>query len=211
MLSGWLSGWRAIPPRQRGALTALLMLVLAVNIRQPFPAIAPLHHIPTLILIATAPWWWRRWPLSDRGLFGLLGVFALHSIGARWTYSSVPYDDWAKALSGNSLSDMFGWTRNHYDRLVHFAFGLLLVRPMIEWLRPLLPTRPFVRLAGAVLILLAISAAYELFEWALTFTVPAAMADDYNGQQGDAWDAQKDMAIALLGSLIAALWALRRR
>src|SRR3546814_5630047 len=57
---------------------------------------------------------------------------ALHTLGGRYAYSNVPYDDWARALAGTSLSDAFGWTRNHYDRLVHFAFGALSVIPVAE-------------------------------------------------------------------------------
>ena len=51
---------------------------------------------------------------------------ALHTLGGRYAYSNVPYDEWTRALAGTSLSEAFGWTRNHYDRLVHFAFGALV-------------------------------------------------------------------------------------
>src|SRR3546814_12432328 len=57
---------------------------------------------------------------------------ALHTLGGRYAYSNVPYDDWARALTGASLSDAFGWTRNHYDRIAHFAFGALSVIPVAE-------------------------------------------------------------------------------
>ena len=60
--------------------------------------------------------------------------------------------------------------------------------------------------------MLAASALYEMFEWALTLAAAGAIADAYNGQQGDIWDAQKDMALATFGALAAATWlALRRR
>ncbi len=195
---------------QMAALGALALLVLAVNIDQPFPAVAPLHHIPTVALIASAPCWLRRWPLSNAALFCLLAFFALHSFGARWTYSNVPYDLWLRGLAGTDTALLFGWSRNHYDRLVHCACGLLLMLPLVEWIRPILtlPWRGLV--VAAVILLLALSGAYELFEWLLSLTVPTGMADDYNGQQGDVWDAQKDMALALAGSLLAAIWLMRR-
>lgn len=199
-----------VPRVQPLALLALLALVLLVNIDQPFPEIAPLHHIPTLALILSAPWWLRRWPLSDAALFCLVGFFALHSFGARWTYSSVPYDDWAMALSGTTIGDMFGWSRNQYDRLVHLAYGALLMLPLSEWLRPLFGAAWRLLLTMAVVILLASSAAYELFEWALTLFMAPGAAEAYNGQQGDSWDAHKDMALALAGSLAAAIWIGRR-
>lgn len=195
-----------IPRPQRIALLALLALVLIVNIDQPFPQVAPLHHIPTLALIFSAPWWLRRWLLSDAALFCLVCFFALHSFGARWTYSSVPYDAWAMAMTGTTVSELFGWSRNHYDRLVHFVYGALLVLPLSEWLRPLLGGSRRMLLTMAVLLLLASSAAYELFEWLLTLFMAPADAEAYNGQQGDNWDGHKDMALALGGSVVAALW-----
>ncbi len=201
-----LTRWRAIPHVQRIALVALLALVALVNIDQPYLALSPLHHIPTLALILAAPWWLRRWPLSDGALFCLVGFFALHSIAARWTYSYVPYDAWMQSLTGATVNQLFGWSRNHFDRLVHFAFGALLVLPLAEWLKPLLPTLR-VRLFAVVILLLAASAAYELFEWLLTLFMAPGAAEAYNGQQGDIWDAHKDMALALAGSVAAALWA----
>jgi putative membrane protein len=205
----WLIGWRTIPRLQRLALVGLLALVALVNIDQPYPALAPLHHIPTLALIASAPWWLRRWPLSDGALFCLVGFFALHSIAARWTYSYVPYDAWAKAVSGTTINELFGCNRNHFDRLVHLAFGALLLPLVAEWMRLILPALRQ-RLIAAAILLLAASAAYELFEWLLTLFMAPGAAEAYNGQQGDMWDAHKDMALALAGSVAAALWIARR-
>ena len=107
-----IAAWRAISSSQRAALLALLALAALVNIDQPYPALAPLHHIPTLALIFSAPWWLRRWPLNDGALLCLVGFFALHSIAARWTYSYVPYDAWAQAVSGTTINELFGWNRN---------------------------------------------------------------------------------------------------
>lgn len=207
-MAGRLS--RRLSRSQLTGFALLALLVLVVNIAQPFPAVAPLHHIPTVALIVSAPLWLRRWPLGNAALFCLLGFFALHSFGARWTYTNVPYDDLLRALADTDTGALFGWTRNHYDRLVHFAFGGLMVLPVMDWLRPALALKPRGLVASAVVILLAVSAGYELFEWLLTFTVPEHVASDYNGQQGDLWDAQKDMALALLGSLAAAVWLLWR-
>lgn len=193
------------------ALAVLTVLLVAVNIAQPFPTVAPLHHMPTVALIISAPWWLKRWPLGNVALICLLCFFALHSIGARWTYTNVPYDVWLRALIGTDTTALFGWTRNHYDRLVHFAFGALMLLPVMEWLRPALPLKPRGLVVAAMVVLLAVSAGYELFEWLLTFTVPDHIAADYNGQQGDQWDAQKDMALALLGSCAAAMSLMVRR
>jgi putative membrane protein len=63
----------------------------------------------------------------------------------------------------------------------------------------------------AFLFVGAFSAAYEIFEWQLTLLAPAGLADDYNGQQGDPWDSQKDMAMAILGAAAASFWTLFKR
>ena len=105
-------------------------------------------------------------------------------------------------MTGTSLSDAFGWARNHYDRFVHFAFGALSVIPVVEiarrWGR-LGPRGAALTVLGWVL---AISCLYEIFEWLLTIVTAGETADRYNGQQGDIWDAQKDMALATLGAIL---------
>lgn len=127
----------------------------------------------------------------------------LHILGARFIYSFVPYDDWSIALFGSSISEWFAWERNHYDRLVHFAFGALFMAPAVDVAtRYGRMTTSWAILFG-VLFVMAMSAWYEAFEWLLTVVVSPLDAESYNGQQGDLWDAQKDMALAFLGSLMA--------
>lgn len=189
-------------PAQRRLIGTLLLLLLLAQIDQPYPEIALLQHIPTMLLIVAAPWLLRRWPLSTASVACIVLFMALHTLGGRYAYSNVPYDDWLRALTETSLSDAFGWTRNHYDRFVHFAFGALSAVPVAEVARRWggLGAR------GAVLSVLgwvlAISCLYEIFEWLLTIVAAGETADRYNGQQGDIWDAQKDMALATLGAVM---------
>jgi putative membrane protein len=209
---GWLTeGWRDIPRAQRWMVAALAALLLLAQIDQPYPETAPLHHLPTLALILFLPGTLRRWPMSTGAVACILIFFALHTVAARWTYTDVPYDQWARALTGRSVSDVFGFTRNHFDRLVHLSYGLLAVLPVFEALRRHLGLSRRVSLYIAVEAVLAVSALYEVFEWGLSLAVAGDLAARYNGQQGDIWDAQKDMALAFLGSLVAAFWVVRRR
>ena len=190
------------PPAQRRLIGLLLVLLLAAQIDQPYPEIALLQHIPTMMLIVTAPLLLRRWPLSTAAVACIVAFMALHTLGGRYAYSNVPYDDWVRTLTGTSLSDAFGWTRNHYDRLVHFAFGALSVVPVAEIARR---WGGLSRRGAAFTVLgwvLAISCLYEIFEWLLTIVAAGETADRYNGQQGDIWDAQKDMALATLGAIL---------
>ena len=187
---------------QRRLLGLLLVLLLAAQIDQPYPEIALLQHIPTMLLIVTGPLLLRGWPLSTASVACIVAFMALHTLGGRYAYSNVPYDDWARAVTGTTLSDAFGWTRNHYDRLVHFAFGALSVVPVAEVARR---WGGLSRRGAAFTVLgwvLAISCLYEIFEWLLTIVAAGETADRYNGQQGDIWDAQKDMAFATLGAIL---------
>ena len=178
----------------------LALLVAVANIRQPFPDVAPLHHIPTLALLAGSPFLLRRWPLSTANVACLSAFLALHTIGGRYTYSNLPYDAWFEALTGQSI----GFSRNNYDRFVHLAFGLLAVPPGFEVLRRHGKLGPALALTGAVGFVVVLGAFYEMFEWVLTLVLAGPLADDYNGQQGDIWDAQKDQLLALAGALVSA-------
>ena len=207
-----IAAWRALPARQRSMLAALALLLLLAQLKQPFPATAPLHHLPTLALLLAAPFLVRRHPLSDAALGCIVLFLVLHTIGGRYTYTNVPYDAWARALTGGTVSEAFGFTRNHYDRLVHFGYGALAILPVREALQRHAGLRPRTSLYIAVESVLAVSALYEIFEWLLTLTMEGSVANAYNGQQGDPWDAQKDMALAALGALlIAGALAMRRR
>lgn len=200
------TNWRALSLAQKRALAALAAMVVLAQVSQPFPEIAWLHHLPTAALLLAAPALLKRWPTSDGAVVAVALFFALHTLGGRYTYSNVPYDAWALALTGGTASEAFGWTRNHYDRLVHLAFGLLFYAPVREIAVRHLGQGRWMAALWAVAFVLSGGALYEMFEGVLTLMVAPGMADDYNGQQGDMWDAQKDMGLAFTGSLIAAAW-----
>ena len=198
-------GVAALPARQKIMIAALALLLALAQVDQPVPRTAPLHHLPTLALLLGAPFLLRRWPLSDAAVGCVAIFFALHTIGGRYTYSEVPYDAIAQALFGQGLTETFGFARNHYDRLVHLSYGLLAVQPVREVLKRHLGVRPGIALYIAVESVLAVSLLYEVFEWGLTLTMRGPLADAYNGQQGDIWDAQKDMALAASGAVLTAI------
>lgn len=201
--------WLAVPLVQRRMIWALAVAVVAANLWQPYPEIAPLQHIPTVLLLFASPWLLGRWPLSDRSVASLVVFLALHTLAGRYTYSNVPYDAWGRALTGVSIDAALGTTRNGFDRLVHLSFGLLWVGPVAEIVRRYAGVGWRISLWFAVLFVGCVSALYEVFEWLLTMLLAPGMADAYNGQQGDVWDAQKDMAIAMLGAFLACLWRAR--
>jgi putative membrane protein len=180
-----------------------LVLWAVSCIALPYPEFFAMQHVPTVLATAALVWLERRGGVS-RISFALITIFLLmHVIGARYLYSYVPYDDWSEALLGFRINERFGFERNHYDRLVHFAFGLLLVLPVWEFCANRLRLRAAWAATGAICTVLAASAVYEIAEWAVAMIFAPDWAEAYNGQQGDAWDAQRDMALAWLGAMLA--------
>ena len=189
-------------------IAALAAAVAVAQIDQPYPGEAALQHIPTVLVLLASPWLLHRWPLSDRAVGCVLAFLLLHTLGGRYTYSNVPYDDWSRALIGRSISETLGLVRNDYDRLVHFSFGLLAVPAVREVQMRHKRVEAHLALYLAVEFVFAFSCLYEIFEWLLTVVAAGPLADDYNGQQGDVWDTQKDMAVAAVGALISSGWQL---
>lgn len=140
----------------------------------------------------------------SRFSYTLIFVFlCLHTVGAHYTYAEVPYDRWFESVFNFSLNDAIGFERNHYDRAVHFSYGLLLAYPVREIFIRIANVRGFWGYFLPLDITLSTSAIFELVEWgaAIVFGEGADMA--YLGTQGDVWDAHKDMALAGTGALIA--------
>jgi len=195
-----LSVWKALPVRQRWMIVLLALGIILGTVKSPYPAVAPLHHVPTVFVVFVAPWLLRRWPLSDGAVAAILVFLLLHTLGGRYTYSNVPYDQ----FFGFSITETFGFRRNHYDRLVHVAFGVLAIAPMREILTRHAGFSRAASFYGAISFVLSVSALYEIFEWLLTIVVAGPTADAYNGQQGDIWDSQKDMALLAMAAFLTA-------
>jgi putative membrane protein len=146
----------------------------------------------------------RRFVFSNFSYALIASFLALHTYGAHYTYSESAFGDWLKAALGLS--------RNHYDRIVHFGFGLLLVHPIHEMGRRVLHLRGGWAYSIPWLTVLALSAGYEIVEGWTARLVSPELGTAYLGTQGDEWDAQKDMSLANSGSLISlALIALVQR
>lgn len=188
---------------QRSLLLLIAAATVASWIRAPYRDQMVLQHIPTAVVLIFWLLLARRFPLTNTAAACLASFMILHVVGARYLYSYVPYDDWARAICGVDLTSIFHFRRNHFDRLVHFSFGALWVRPTWEiCVRYFRVPRRFAYYTAFEFVL-AFSMLYELVEWGLSMALAPADADAYNGQQGDMWDAQKDMSFALLGALLA--------
>ncbi|MGH8631758.1 MAG: DUF2238 domain-containing protein [Burkholderiales bacterium] len=148
---------------------------------------------------------YRRLTLSRISYFLIFVFLSLHLIGAHYTYSLVPCDQWSEALTGRRLNDLLGWERNNFDRMVHFSYGLLLAYPVREMFLRVAALRGFWGYFFPLDITMSTSMLYELIEWGAAIAFGGELGQAFLGTQGDIWDAHKDMALASTGALIAML------
>lgn len=183
------------------ALTALLMATLAallVSGITPYDRLTWWMEImPVLIALPLLFSGRRKFPLTPL-LYGLLFFHGLVlMLGGHYTYARVPLGFW--------MQDWFDFTRNHYDRIGHLTQGFvpaILAREILIRLSPLKPGGWLFFLVSSVV--LAVSACYEFVEWWASLLY-GADANEFLATQGDIWDTQWDMLLALIGSLISQL------
>jgi putative membrane protein len=162
-----------------------------------------LENLLVVIFVALLFATYRRLTFS-RVSYTLIFLFlCLHSVGAHYTYAEVPYDAWWHWMTGRSLNEMLGWTRNNFDRVVHFSYGLLLAYPIREIFLRVANVRGFWGYFLPLDLTASTSMVFELLEWAVVVVVASDLGKAYLGTQGDEWDAHKDMALASLGAVIA--------
>lgn len=178
-------------------LAAYLAIWLALAINPVFRKDWLLENIIVFVAVPLFVLTARRLRFSDFTYTCLFAFFVLHAIGAHYTYSLVPYADWWQALGGGAPEG-----RNHYDRFVHFIYGLLVTPAAVEvfehygrYSRPWAFLMPWMFMAGHSVI-------YELIEFVAAIAFGGDLGQAYLGTQGDVWDSQKDMALALAGATL---------
>ena len=170
-----------------------------------------LEHVLTVALLGFLCLTFRAFRLTNLSYLLVFTFMCLHVVGAHYTYALVPYDDWLTTaarrlgVSEFRLGTALGWERNHFDRLVHFAFGLLNAYPVREIFVRVVRARGFWSYYLPLDVVISFSAGYELLEWGVAVVFGGETAQAYLGTQGDVWDAHKDMLLATLGGLIAML------
>jgi len=137
---------------------------------------------------------YRVFPLSDLS-YTLIAVFmGLHAVGAHYTYAESPVGFW--------FQDAWGLERNHYDRVVHFLFGLLFSYPLREVVKRGTGAAGLWCYALGLVSVLSLSSVYEILEWIVAEIVDPDAAFAFLGTQGDVFDAQKDSALAAAGAIL---------
>ncbi len=157
-----------------------------------------LEVVPALAGILAWAIAWRRFPMSHL----VYGLAVLHIVilayGGFYTYAETPLGNWAK--------DAFGFQRNHFDRLGHLALGFFPAFIVREVLLRVTPLRPGGWTTFLVLsVIEAVAAVWELVEWWTTLLVAGDVGSAFLGSQGDVWDAQWDMFLAIIGAAAALL------
>lgn len=150
------------------------------------------ENILVFLFVPLVLWTWWRFRLSNVSYTLVFLYLSLHVVGAHYGYSNVPFE-WVK----------FGTGRNHYDRLVHFSFGLLMAYPIREVFHRVANARGFWGYYLPLDVTLAFSAVYEVFEWVFSLVASQGQGAAFLGSQGDEFDAVKDMALAGTGAVIA--------
>jgi len=152
------------------------------------------ENIPILLIVLTLVMTHRYFVFSSTAYLMMACLVFLHTIGGHYTFERVPFD---------FITDSFGFSRNHYDRVAHFSVGfyayaaaeLLLVRRMVN--------SRMVLFLFPLSIIIAIAGSYEIFEWIYAITANDSAGLAVLGSQGDEWDAQKDILADSLGAVTA--------
>jgi putative membrane protein len=155
------------------------------------------ENILTLSLLIFLVAFYNIFRFSDTSYSLIFLFLLLHVFGSQYQYTENPLGEW--------LQHQFNQSRNNYDRMVHFGFGLLLTYPIHEVLLRGLKLNRFLSYLLPVELVLSLGALYELIEWAVADLLyhGTEQGMDFLGMQGDIWDAQKDIGLGFLGSIVA--------
>jgi len=186
-------------------LLLLYVAVFSVCAVSPYDrAVWWAENIPIMSLVAALLIIYRWHVFSPTSYILMSCLIILHTIGGHYTFERVPF---------GFVTDLFGFSRNHYDRICHFSVGfyaypiaeILLARRLVrsKWVLFLFP----------VFTIFTVASVYEIIEWRYALSAEASAGAAMLGSQGDIWDAQKDMLADSLGALfvMAIFWIVHRK
>jgi putative membrane protein len=155
------------------------------------------ENVLTFLLLVGISVSYSKFKFSDLSYTLVFVYVLLHIYGATYTYAENPFGYW--------LKDVLDLQRNHYDRIVHFSFGLLLTYPMRDYFLNWFKWPAWVCWVLPIEITMSFSGLYEIIEWLVADVFFPAEGIAYLGTQGDVWDAQKDMILAFSGAVMSML------
>lgn len=190
------------------AILAIAIILASINPLE-YPSYM-LHQIGTLLMLIVLFFCLKKIGLTFSSFLLYILFLVIHVIAAHYLYSYVPYNGWSIKYLHFDLNQAMGWTRNMFDRFVHLFYGLFLYpffyRIFQVWLPSLKPKTLFLLVIQFVM---ATSLFYEWIEWWIAIGLSPEEAENYNGQQGDIWDAHKDMFLATIGAIMTGLVTLK--
>ena len=173
------------------AIYIVVWIIMAINPKYPQDWL--LENVLIFIFFPFILWMDKKHNYTLLSLILLLIFTSLHSLGSHYTYAEMEHF--------NAITHFFGFERNHFDRFVHFLFGLLTFRMLFEMIASSTNTVK-TALVFTFTMIVFISTVYELLEWLAAVILHPELGMAFLGTQGDVWDAHKDTALAMLGALI---------
>lgn len=152
------------------------------------------ENIPILLIVLLLVGTYKKFKFSSASYLFMAVLVFLHTIGGHFTFERVPFD-W--------VTQLFGFQRNHYDRVAHFSVGFYAY-PIAEFLqRKKLVKSNVILFLFPVFAIFTVAALYEIVEWIYAATSSPEAGAAFLGSQGDIWDAQEDMLADGLGGILA--------
>ncbi|MDD2804470.1 MAG: DUF2238 domain-containing protein [Elusimicrobiales bacterium] len=182
------------------ALLALYLVEFAVLAIRPYNReVWFSENLPMVLIVGALALTYRRFAFSNASYLCMSLLVFLHTIGGHYTFERVPF---------GFVTDLFGFTRNHYDRIAHFSVGFYAY-PIAEFIRRkgYTSSRGLLAFTGITAIF-TVAAVYEIIEWWYAASADPAAGLAFLGSQGDVWDAQKDMLADGLGAICASVFFL---
>ncbi|HYJ06272.1 MAG TPA: DUF2238 domain-containing protein [Chthoniobacterales bacterium] len=181
------------------AVYATLWTVLAIAPRDRTAWL--LENLLVVLFAGLLIFTYRRFAFSNQSYLLITAFLCLHAFGAHYTYTHTPAGEW--------LKEWLQLSRNHFDRIIHFGFGLLMAYPARELLLRLARIEHAAAFWLPVAAVLAASTLFEVTEAVVAQIVSPGSGPQWLGGQGDVWDAQWDMTLAFTGAMAAMLlWSL---
>ncbi len=191
-----------LDPIKKLSLLFVVSVFVLTWINPRWPTDQALHSSLTIVGLIWLLWHTKKYSMKNLDFFAICFLIAIHCVAARWLYSNVPYDEWFKTAFNWSPQEAFGFERNHFDRLIHFLYGICFMPAVANFIRVKNNTSMRAALAIGLMLIMASSLIYEWAEWAFALFMSPEQAEAYNGQQGDVWDAHMDMLLATLGAAL---------
>jgi len=173
----------------------ILFIILAIN---PYDRTTWIvENLPIVLIVLILALTYKKFQFTNTSYIMMAFLIFFHTIGGHYTFERVPFD---------SITNLFHFSRNHFDRMAHFTVGFYAY-PIAEILyRKKLVKSKWVLFLFPIFAIFTVAATYEIIEWIYAALSNPAAGAAFLGSQGDIWDAQKDMLADGLGSIFATLF-----